>query len=636
MPPPPPLDPRLRSGDATPPVAPPPDGPAAALGPTAAPQPVTAFPTAPPADVGEVDVVDEVDEVESIELVRGEALPPPAWQRPRRVLRRPPLTTDRHQGSARMTIPPPPERPAGYRTAEPTIPSAAPGDQKERGEQKDEPRFVDLGSEPEPIWSAAGGARPAAFGAWPAAAAGIGPGGGAAADDDAGDVDGGAGQGVDGDADARATNVRLAPHRRVTAALALVVVLGVVGAVLLAVGRRDPSASSAYGWERLPAPVLAQPQRRWAVELTGAPPDRVVANTERIFLARSHDSVVTISALAAADGRTLWQADVDAAGSTVQQLELSGDLVVAVSGSNGVRTGVSAFDAASGARRWQTSLDASWVTVVNGTDPLVVLSGPSPRMATRADGLDLASGQPRWSRSGVVGDLDGRRLALVENEDVITVDIRDGRETGRWPGVAHGMTARTVVVSGSRVVVLSEDDLRLAGVGSSRLDGSLDPGIGQLFTTIRTGSDQVTVLSQDGVAGVDLGSGRIDWTRDVTPRALARADGQTILLGWSGNSAGTMVTIDTRNGRQEGTRDIDGLVRRPRDRRSSYISRADFLADGATYQVGGGGVEAYDLPALQPLWELGPDELGATARDVTATEAGLLITTTTGRLLLYS
>ena len=261
--------------------------------------------------------------------------------------------------------------------------------------------------------------------------------------------------------------------------------------------------------------------------------------------------------------------------------------MIAVSGSNGVRTGVSAFDAATGARRWQTSVDASWVTVVSGTDPLVVLSGPSPRMATRVDGLDLASGQPRWSRSGVVGDLDGRRLALVENDDVITVDIADGHETGRWPGVASGMTARTVVVSGSRVVVLSEDDLRLAGVGTSRLDGSLDLGIGQLFTTIRTGGDQVTVLSQDGVAGIDLRSGRIDWTRGVTPRALARADGQTILLGWSDRWSGTMVTIDASNGREEGTRDIDGLVRRRRDRRSSYITRADFLADGATYQISG-------------------------------------------------
>ena len=218
----------------------------------------------------------------------------------------------------------------------------------------------------------------------------------------------------------------------------VVLILGVVGATLLAIGRRQPAAPTAYAWETLPAPLLAQPQRRWAVELDGADPDRVAASAEHIFLARSNGSVVTISALAAADGRPLWQAEVEAPGSSVQQLELSGGLVIAVSGSNGVRTGVSAFDAATGARRWQISVDASWVTVVSGTDPLVVLSGPSPRMATRVDGLDLASGQPRWSRSGVVGDLDGRRLALVENDDVITVDIADGHETGRWPGVASG------------------------------------------------------------------------------------------------------------------------------------------------------------------------------------------------------
>ena len=46
-------------------------------------------------------------------------------------------------------------------------------------------------------------------------------------------------------------------------------------------------------------------------------------------------------------------------------------------------------------------------------------------------------------------------------------------------------------------------------------------------------------------------------------------------------------------------------------------------------------MEAYDLPGLQALWTLDAIELGATARDVTATEAGLLITTTSGSILLY-
>ena len=177
------------------------------------------------------------------------------------------------------------------------------------------------------------------------------------------------------------------------------------------------------------------------------------------------------------------------------------------------------------------------------------------------------------------------------------------------------MTARTVVVSGSRVVVLSEDDLRLAGVGSSQLDGSLDPGIGQLFTTIRTGGDQVTVLSQDGVAGIDLRSGRIDWTRGVTPRALARTDGRTILLGWSDRWTGTMITIDAGNGREE------GIARRRRTRPSAGGTGAPPTSPGPTSwptarhtRSAAAGVQAYDLPGLQPLWELWPGRSSAPAR----------------------
>ena len=193
------------------------------------------------------------------------------------------------------------------------------------------------------------------------------------------------------------------------------------------------------------------------------------------------------------------------------------------------------------------------------------------------------------------------------------------------------MTARTVVVSGSRVVVLSEDDLRLAGVGTSRLDGSLDLGIGQLFTTIRTGGDQVTVLSQDGVAGIDLRSGRIDWTRGVTPRALARADGQTILLGWSDRWSGTMVTIDASNGREEGTRDIDGLVRRPAG--PALLLHHPGRLPGRRRDLPDQRRRGPGLRPARTAAALGARRRRSSAptrEDVTATDAGLLISTTTG------
>jgi hypothetical protein len=64
--------------------------------------------------------------------------------------------------------------------------------------------------------------------------------------------------------------------------------------------------------------------------------------------------------------------------------------------------------------------------------------------------------------------------------------------------------------------------------------------------------------------------------------------------------------------------------------------RADFLADGATYLVTGGAIKAYDVPGLEPLWEISAGQLGADAVDVAATDAGLLVSTSDDQLVLLS
>ena len=87
---------------------------------------------------------------------------------------------------------------------------------------------------------------------------------------------------------------------------------------------------------------------------------------------------------------------------------------------------------------------------------------------------------------------------------------------------------------------------------------------------------------------------------------------------------------------EQGVRLVDGLTQRPRDRRTFSWWRADFLADGATYLVSNGGVRAYDLPGLQPLWEVSAQQLGANAGDVAATDAGLLVSTTDDQLVLLA
>ena len=62
-----------------------------------------------------------------------------------------------------------------------------------------------------------------------------------------------------------------------------------------------------------------------------------------------------------------------------------------------------------------------------------------PRMATRVDGLDLASGQPRWSRQRRGGRPRRRSPGTGgERRRALTVDIADGHETGTLAGRGPG------------------------------------------------------------------------------------------------------------------------------------------------------------------------------------------------------
>jgi hypothetical protein len=283
---------------------------------------------------------------------------------------------------------------------------------------------------------------------------------------------------------------------------------------------------------------------------------------------------------------------------------------------------VSVLERSSGMSRWNATVGGRFATVVPTADRIVLLSGNEPRIFDRAAGYDRESGEQDWSRNAPIGLVDGNRVAVLDQNDVVSLDVRTGAVRQRWQQVATDPNARTPLVVGDHAVVVSDQGVRVSAYGAQPADTRFAAGVGNPYLVVPSGNDQVTLVSQQGAAGVDVGDAQVRWARDVGARTVGRADGQLVLLASYGPAGDTVSVMNAATGREEAFRRFEGLPRR------SLSGRGGYLADGAAYLVNkDGGIEAVALPSLDTLWTVDSAGVGGSARDVQATDVGLLVAT---------
>jgi outer membrane protein assembly factor BamB len=428
--------------------------------------------------------------------------------------------------------------------------------------------------------------------------------------------------------DAALATVRMAPQRNMVTAGAVLLVVALVAAAALTFARKPAAAASPYSWDNLPAPLTSLPTKRWSFDLQGARLVDAVSNDETVLTATDDGTVSRISAHEARTGAAQWRLDLPA-DARVQRLVLADNDVVAVAlVENSLR--FSLLRLSNGTTRWTAVVGGRYSAVLAGADRVLVLTGAQPQSYERAAAYDRRNGEQVWARNAPVGQLNGGRVTLVDDRDVISVDIETGDERQRWTGaVAEGAARQPISIAGT-ATVLDGESMLVDNPGAAA-PTSVAPGIGLPFTALPTGDHQVTVVSTEGIAAVDVASKQVTWARDLSTGAIGRAGGNLVLLGSYGQPGNTMVVVNASTGREVGFQRFDDIVpRRPLGTRGGY------LADGAAYLLTtDGGIRAVSLPALNVLWKLDPHAIGGQARDVRAMPAGLLVVTVTGQVELY-
>jgi outer membrane protein assembly factor BamB len=371
------------------------------------------------------------------------------------------------------------------------------------------------------------------------------------------------------------------------------------------------------------------PTKRWSYDLQGAHLADAISNDSTVFTAADDGAVSRLAAHDARTGALRWRVDLPSEARVQRLILAQDDLVVVAAVDSSLR--FSLIRTSNGTTRWTSVVGGRYAAVLPGTDRILILTGSQTQSYDRAAAYDRRTGEQIWARNSPVGQLDGDSVTVVDDRDVITVDIESGNERQRWSELVVDGSARQPISVGGRAAVLAGESVLVDNAGTAP-PTSLAPGIGLPVTALPTGDHLLTVVSTQGVAAVDVGARQVTWARDLATRAIGRAGGHLVLLGTYGQPGNTMVVVNAANGREEGFQRFDDLVpRRP------LSVRSGFLADGAAYLITtDGGIRGVALPTLKPLWKLDPDAMGGQARDVRATQAGLLVITTMGQISLLN
>jgi outer membrane protein assembly factor BamB len=281
----------------------------------------------------------------------------------------------------------------------------------------------------------------------------------------------------------------------------------------------------------------------------------LAGDSNHVYAVTAGPTAVLVT-LDATTGRQLWSASLGQ--SSLGQPVASGGLVATVSSTQNSNSIVQVRDGATGRLLWQRGPTLQLRPLLAGGDLVVELSGSG--LDTTIVGLDLRTGQQRWSLQPSVGhlinaDTDRERLFLPEAAGLYAIDGRTGRV--KW---THRDTKGPAIVTADDHLVLAAVDHSLPQSSSARWR-AIDPASGATHWTQSLGNPDPTheavavdgqvVTPSDGLRAYASAHGPLSWshppTRDGSSPPLATVSNHLLTAG-DGSAGAAIEELDPSDG----------------------------------------------------------------------------------------
>lgn len=280
--------------------------------------------------------------------------------------------------------------------------------------------------------------------------------------------------------------------------VALVVVLGLIGAALaFVVLRSDDSSAALPGVDPGPS---GEPSETWNIDVAdqllvdGDPTEFVLAaDAEQAYLVTEEDNddsssanSGTITAFDIGSGDEVWQTDFDSE-------FLSSDSVHPVAGHGLLVQGADPdvddddssrlrlYDVETGDELWEVtgalispfSFQLDMIYAIRDSDVVLVRTLDPEDFDATTHAIDLASGEVLWDADGGDGVICGERAYLSDDDDVVAHDLMTGDELWDASGQVAGCDGTSVIAAdGADIAVLDPDD----GEETASIELPDDPG----------------------------------------------------------------------------------------------------------------------------------------------------------------
>ena len=212
---------------------------------------------------------------------------------------------------------------------------------------------------------------------------------------------------------------------------------------------------------------------------------------------------------------------------------------------------------------------------------------------------DQTTGVVRWQRDDLATDvapvpLDGRIAVRRDEQDIVLLDPRDGRDLGHWrlPARATGELA-----ADARTLVTALEDGSVAALDVKSMTTRWRTSGGEFGATLAMTAEGIVALGDDGSAALlDLETGKPKWRTELrgTPIGRTTANRETMAVTFDEH----VVVLSLASGRE--------LLRIPSGR-SAWATAATMLGDRLAARTRSGETAVFSLDSASPRYALASD-----------------------------